>query len=63
MKMKTEIEIGKGVTILNKYGDEIAEGRVVEVERDGFTLDTGESIVFRHVTGFDGENVRLSVAS
>lgn len=63
MKTKNEIEVGMRVTVLNKYGDEIAEGRINDVERDGFSLDTGESILFRHVASFDGTRITLTVAA
>lgn len=63
MKTKYEIEVGMTVTVLNKYNDEIAEGRVNDVERDGFCLDTGESMLFRHIASFDGKTIKLTVAS
>ena len=59
----TIIEVGMTVTVLNKYNDEIAEGRVTEVERDGFTLDSGEAVMFRHVSSFDGKTLKLTVAA
>jgi len=61
--MKTnELEIGQQMTILNKYGDEIADGRVTDVERDGFTLNTGESVLFRQISDSGKNFVKLTVS-
>lgn len=57
--------LGSDVIVLNKFGDCIAEGSISEVEKDGFTLETGEAVLFRHIVEIDPENVtvRLNVAS
>jgi hypothetical protein len=55
------IAIGSTVQILNKYGDEIASGSVVEVERDGFTLDTGDAVLFRTIAQATATEIRLNV--
>lgn len=58
-----EIKVGMAVTVLNKFNDEIADGVVAEVERDGFSLDSGDCVMFRHVSSFDGKTIKLTVAS
>ena len=67
MKNETEqivpanVKVGTKVTVLNKYGDEIAEGKIIDVERDGFTMDTGDAICFRHIAQMTATEIRLTV--
>lgn len=49
---------------MNKYGDEIADGFVRDVERDGFEIASDGvsfSVLWRHVTRANATEVALSV--
>jgi hypothetical protein len=66
MKRETQVgaanvTVGTKVTILNKYGDEIAEGKIIEVERGGFTLDTGDAVPFWTIASIMATEIRLTV--
>ena len=60
-----QITEGSTLTVLNKFNDEISEGRVVEVMRDAFTIESGpyrDVFMFRHVENFDGKTVKVTVS-
>jgi hypothetical protein len=62
-KNTSAVRIGLRVRVLNKFGDEVADGFITDIERDGFTLSTGEAVLWRHILTVDASEVTLSVAS
>ena len=66
-QMKTAIgaanvAVGTKVTIVNKYGDEIAEGKITEVERAGFAMDSGDSVPFSVIESMTASVIKLTVS-
>ena len=56
------VKVGTKVTIINKYGDEIAQGVITDVERGGFTMDTGDAVPFWTIASMNATEIKLTVA-
>ena len=55
------VKVGTKVTIINKYGDEIAQGVITDVERGGFTMDTGDAVPFWTIASMNATEIKLTV--
>lgn len=64
MTTKRLIETGMRVRVLNKFGDEIADGFVGDVDRNGFDMvSDGDTvhICWHHITKANATEITLSV--
>jgi hypothetical protein len=61
--MKTKLQAGMKITLLNKFGDEIAEDIISEVNTRSVILENGDEFLLKHITSekLDAATVQIGV--